>query len=61
MFSSILKKEGEKYFLVTPVEKIGIKVDFAPFVATSMTVIGCGKAQKISFITRLFITSSIWI
>ena len=53
LFSSILKKEGEKYFLVTPVEKIGIKVDFAPFVATSMTVIGGGKAQKISFITNV--------
>ncbi len=33
LFSSILKKEGEKYFLVTPVEKVGIVVDDAPFVA----------------------------
>ena len=28
LFSRILKKEGEKYFLVTPVEKVGIKVAF---------------------------------
>jgi len=33
LFSTILKREGEKYFLVTPVEKVGITVDDAPFVA----------------------------
>ena len=31
LFSSILKKEGEKYFLVTPSEKIGIKAITLPF------------------------------
>ena len=53
LFSSILKKEGENYFLVTPVEKIGIKVDFAPFVATSINFLGHGRTQKISFITNI--------
>ena len=33
LFSGILRKDGEKYFLVTPVEKVGIIVDDAPFVA----------------------------
>ena len=33
LFSTILKREGDKYFLVTPVEKVGIIVDDAPFVA----------------------------
>jgi uncharacterized protein len=33
LFSGILKREGGKYFLVTPVEKVGITVDDAPFVA----------------------------
>ena len=33
LFSSILKREGDNYFLVTPVEKVGIIVDDAPFVA----------------------------
>ena len=33
LFSSILKREKGKYFLVTPVEKVGIIVDDAPFVA----------------------------
>ena len=31
LFSTILKREGGHYFLVTPVEKWQIKVDFAPF------------------------------
>ena len=26
LFSTILKREGDDYFLVTPVEKVGIKV-----------------------------------
>ena len=33
LFSSILRKDDDKYFLVTPVEKVGITVDDAPFVA----------------------------
>lgn len=53
LFSRILKKEGEKYFLVTPVEKIGIKVAFAPFVATAIDVFGNGKTQKVSFTTNV--------
>ena len=37
LFSSILKVEDGKYFLVTPVEKVGIQVDDAPFIAVSYT------------------------
>jgi hypothetical protein len=33
LFSSIIRKDGDDYFLVTPVEKVGIRVDDAPFVA----------------------------
>ena len=33
LFSSIIRKDGDAYFLVTPVEKVGITVDDAPFVA----------------------------
>ena len=36
LFSSILKKEAGKYYLVTPVEKVGIQVDDAPFVAVDV-------------------------
>ena len=38
LFSTILRKEGEKYFLVTPVEKVGITVDDKPFVAVDFEV-----------------------
>ncbi|AWL13417.1 hypothetical protein HMF8227_02969 [Saliniradius amylolyticus] len=34
LFASVLKREGENYFLVTPVEKLGIRVEDSPFVAT---------------------------
>ena len=38
LFASILKREGERYFLVTPVEKVGIRVQDAPFVAVDCMV-----------------------
>jgi hypothetical protein len=36
LFASVLKREGDKYFLVTPVEKVGIVVEDAPFLAVEM-------------------------
>lgn len=33
LFSTIIRRDGDDYFLVTPVEKVGITVDDAPFVA----------------------------
>jgi hypothetical protein len=36
LFASVLKREGDKYFLVTPVEKCGIAVDDAPFLAVEL-------------------------
>ena len=36
LFSTILKREGAKHFLVTPVEKVGIRVDDSPFLAVEM-------------------------
>ncbi|WP_438810636.1 DUF1285 domain-containing protein [Roseobacter cerasinus] len=53
LFSSILKKEGEKYFLVTPVEKVGITVEDAPFVAVDFEVTGEGEGQVLSFTTHV--------
>ena len=44
LFSSILKREGDRYYLVTPAEKVGIKVDDAPFVAVDFTF-GPAKAN----------------
>jgi hypothetical protein len=34
LFASVLKREGDRHFLVTPVEKLGLTVEDAPFVAT---------------------------
>ena len=38
LFASILKREGDRYFLVTPVEKCGIVVDDAPFLAVELRI-----------------------
>lgn len=53
LFSSILRKDGEAYFLVTPVEKVGITVEDAPFVATDLTVTGEGDQQVLTFETHV--------
>jgi hypothetical protein len=53
LFSSIIRKDGDDYFLVTPVEKVGIKVDDAPFVATDFDVENAGVDQAITFHTHV--------
>ncbi len=53
LFSTILKREGEDYFLVTPVEKVGITVDDAPFVAVDFEPEGAGEAQSLIFETNV--------
>lgn len=53
LFSGILKREGDRYFLVTPVEKVGITVDDAPFVATDFDVSGTGRDQVLTFTTHV--------
>lgn len=50
LFSSILKRENGKYFLVTPVEKVGIQVDDAPFLAVDFDV--SGPDQTLTFTTK---------
>lgn len=49
LFSNVLKKEGDQYFLVTPVEKIGIQVEDAPFVAVLMETITPDKTSALLF------------
>lgn len=53
LFSSILRKDGDRYFLVTPVEKVGITVDDAPFVATDFEASGEGEDQVLTFTTHV--------
>jgi hypothetical protein len=38
LFSSILKREGDNYYLVTPVEKVRLIVEDAPFLAVELKV-----------------------
>lgn len=49
LFSTILRREGDDYFLVTPVEKVGIRVDDAPFVAVDFT----NDEEGITFTTNV--------
>ena len=53
LFSSILRKDGDAYFLVTPVEKVGIRVEDAPFVAVDAEATGTGAAQTLTFTTHV--------
>lgn len=53
LFASILKREGDEYFLVTPVEKWRIRVEDAPFVAIDCEVLGEGAEQQLVFITNV--------
>lgn len=53
LFSTILKKEDDKYFLVTPVEKVGITVEDAPFVAVDFETKGEGRDQFLTFTTNV--------
>ncbi len=53
LFSTILWREDDKYFLVTPVEKVGITVEDAPFVAVDFEVEGNGRTQKLRFETNV--------
>ena len=53
LFSSIIRKDGDDYFLVTPVEKVGITVDDAPFVAIDFEVEGSGQEQSLTFLTNV--------
>jgi len=46
LFASVLKREGDRYFLVTPVEKVGIVVDDAPFLAVEMSA-SDGEAGRV--------------
>jgi hypothetical protein len=46
LFASVLKREGDQYFLVTPVEKVGITVDDVPFLAVELKVEGGGEPQS---------------
>ncbi len=53
LFASVIRKDGDDYFLVTPVEKIGITVDDAPFVAVDFRAEGTGRDMTLTFVTNV--------
>jgi len=53
LFASVLKREGDKYFLVTPVEKVGIVVDDVPFLAVEMNVSDDNTGRILQFRTNV--------
>jgi hypothetical protein len=54
LFSTVLRKDEDgKTYLVTPVEKIGITVEDAPFVAVEMNAEGSGENQVLTFRTNV--------
>jgi len=53
LFASVLKREGDKYFLVTPVEKVGLIVEEAPFLAVELKVEHDARGQVLRFRTNV--------
>ena len=53
LFASVLRKEGDDYFLVTPLEKCRIRVLDVPFQIILMNVIGEGTLQSLQITTDM--------
>jgi uncharacterized protein len=53
LFASVLKREGDGYFLVTPVEKCGITVDDAPFLAVELKIENTSEGRVLHFRTNV--------
>lgn len=53
LFSTILRREAEDYYLVTPAEKMRIQVEDAPFLAVLLDVRGLNRDQRLVFTTNV--------
>ena len=53
LFSTVLRKDDDDYFLVTPVEKVGITVEDVPFIAIAVEVLDAGQGQTLKFTTNV--------
>lgn len=53
LFASILRKDPERYVLVTPVEMVGILVEDAPFIAVAMEREDAESGQVLTFRTNV--------
>ena len=53
LFSTVLRREDDGFYLVTPVEKVPIKVEGEPFIAVTLTREGEGPDQRLTFTTNV--------
>jgi len=53
LFSTVLRREEDGFYLVTPVEKVPIEVEGEPFIAVAMTREGDGPDQRLTFTTNV--------
>lgn len=54
LFSRVLRRDADgRHYLVTPVEKVDVAVEDAPFLAVEMEVAGLGAAQTLTFRTNV--------
>jgi len=53
LFASVLRRDPDRYVLVTPVERVGIAVADAPFLAVEMAVEGAGGDRRLAFRTNV--------
>jgi hypothetical protein len=53
LFASVLRRDDDKYFLVTPVEKVGIAVDDAPFLAVELALVEAPAGRILRFRTNV--------
>ena len=52
LFSTVMRREGEAYYLVTPAEKLAITVEDVPFVALDFERRGQGEGLELIFTTN---------
>lgn len=54
LFSRVLRRDPDgRFYLVTPVEKVDVAVDDAPFLAVEMEISGTGREQVLTFRTNV--------
>jgi uncharacterized protein len=53
LFASILRRDDDRYVLVTPVERVGVKVDDAPFLAVELIRAHANGAPILTFRTNV--------
>lgn len=53
LFSRLLRKEGDHFYLVTPVEKLQVRVEDVPFVIVDVEFAGSDDQKTITFTTSI--------